>query len=293
MRILELSPIFRPKTSHVYPPFKKGRYLEEFMYDYFKSHAIETDYIYLPIFWTNLQNHPGFKEKKRAYQTVLDQAITDPTATYFTIVQHDDGCQLLLPPNTVVFGACTGNVPLPLIYEDTSYRLQGYPRAKKDLLASFVGTYTTHPIRTKMYQALQGRPGIECRVKQTWEKEVADQDAAVFLELTSRSKFCLAPRGYGRSSFRFFEAMLLGAVPVYVWDDKEWLPYQDKIDYSTFAVSIHERDLPRLYEILSSISEEAYERMVEEGKKISYCFSLQGMGDYIVSYLHALLTYTV
>lgn len=262
--------------------------MEEFMYDYFRSHPIETDYIYLPIFWTNIQNHPGFKEKKRAYQTVLDQMITDPNAAYFTIVQHDDGCQLLLPPNTIVFGACTGNVPLPLIYEDTTFRLLRYPRVPKDRLASFVGTYTTHPIRNKMYQMIRGHDDIECCVKQTWEKNVADLDQTTFLAATSRSKFCLAPRGYGRSSFRFFEAMLLGSVPVYIWDDKEWLPYQDKIDYSTFAVSIQEQEMPRLYEILSSISEEAYERMVEQGKKISHWFSLEGMGDYIVSYLFSL-----
>jgi hypothetical protein len=286
MQILELSQVFRPKTSHVYPPFKKGRYMEEFMYDYFISRQdIQTKYIYIPIFWTNMQNHPAFSDKRKSYQILFDEAIKDRDASYFTIVQHDDGCQLILPRNTIVFGACKGHVPLPLIYEDTTERLLRHPRVIKDLLASFVGTYTTHPIRGKMYNALFGQNGIECRVKSKWEKDVVEEDANAFLDLTSRSTFCLAPRGYGRSSFRFFEAMLLGAIPVYLWDDQEWLPYKDKIDYSAFSVSVREKDIPDLYQILSSISKDAHERMVQEGKKISHWFTMEGMAEYIVSYL--------
>ena len=33
------------------------------------------------------------------------------------------------------------------------------------------------------------------------------------------SKFALAPRGFGRSSFRFFEIFKLGTIPIYVWND--------------------------------------------------------------------------
>jgi len=261
--------------------------MEEYMYQYLisKQNNIQTNYIYIPVFWTNMQNHPAFSDKRKSYQILFDEAIKDRDASYFTIVQHDDGCQLLLPRNTIVFGACKGNVPLPLIYEDTTERLLHYPRVTKDLLASFVGTYTTHPIRGKMYNALFGQAGIECRVKSKWEKDVVEEDANAFLDLTSRSNFCLAPRGYGRSSFRFFEAMLLGAIPVYLWDDQEWLPYKDKIDYSAFAISIQEKEISSLYRILSSISKDAYERMVEEGKKIRHWFTMEGMAEYIVSYL--------
>ena len=33
LRFVEIGKQFRPATSHVYPPFKKGRYLEEFCYE--------------------------------------------------------------------------------------------------------------------------------------------------------------------------------------------------------------------------------------------------------------------
>lgn len=43
----------------------------------------------------------------------------------------------------------------------------------------------------------------------------------------SRSSLALAPRGTGPTSFRLYEAMALGAVPVYIWEGGRapWLPY--------------------------------------------------------------------
>ena len=35
----------------------------------------------------------------------------------------------------------------------------------------------------------------------------------------------MAPRGYGRTSYRLAEIIQLGRIPVYIFDDFEWLPY--------------------------------------------------------------------
>lgn len=285
LRILDIGKQFRISTSHVYPPFKKGRYMEEYCYELLssKKNDIQTDMVYLPIFWTNLQNHPGFASMKAKYQIILDHAISSlpPNTQYMTIVQHDDGPQLKIPKNTIIFGACTGTIPLPLIYEDTTERLLSELRCPKTQLASFVGTYT-HPLREELFRTLQ-KDDIVWNGKRVWSSSVKEQDAALFIEQTLQSKFCLAPRGYGRSSFRFFEAMLLDTIPVYVWDDMEWLPYREILDYSTFSISISKDELPRLYDILSSISTEMYENMVLSMKKNRHWFTLEGMVDYIVT----------
>ena len=42
---------------------------------------------------------------------------------YFTVVQYDDGPLLQLPQNTIVYGACSGTSPIPLIYEDNTNSL--------------------------------------------------------------------------------------------------------------------------------------------------------------------------
>jgi len=289
IQFLELGKQFRPATSQVYPPFKNGRYMEEYFYDYIQvnKNKIESDYVYIPIFWTNLQNHPGFSNQKHNYETLLSISLKKlPEHTqFFTIIQHDDGPQLTLPQNTIIFGACTGTIPLPLIYEDMTNRLLNVERTNdKIMLASFIGTLT-HKVRVILKQELISKTDIKLITKphNEWTNNIQTCAADIFIETTLQSKFCLAPRGYGRSSFRFFEAMLLDCVPVYIWDDIEWLPYKEILDYSKFAVSISSKDIPNIYNILKSISNENYQSMVEELKRVRHHFTLEGMSEYIIN----------
>jgi len=284
--MLNLGKQFRPSTSITYPPFKNGRYMEEYFYEFFKNSILNSllnrvsNRVYIPIFWTNLQNHPGFSSQKHKYQILLSDALSKmPKGTkYFTVVQHDDGPQLKMG-DVLIFGACTGTIPLPLIYEDITNTLLMQNKLDKKYIASFIGS-NTHPIRKKLYNIANEDFFL---VSQSWTSNVQKSASELFIEKTLESKFCLAPRGYGRSSFRFFEAILLNTIPVYFWDDIEWLPYKDILDYSTFSVSIHEKDIPRTYEILTSISNEKYANMIEELNKVRQYFTLEYMAEYIVS----------
>jgi uncharacterized pyridoxamine 5'-phosphate oxidase family protein len=150
-------------------------------------------------------------------------------------------------------------------------------------LASFVGTYTTHPIRQKIFVQYGRSSDIKFSAKGDWTNNIPENLAETFIQSTLKSKFCLAPRGNGRSSFRFFEAMLLDCIPVYFWDDIEWLPYKDILDYSKFSISIHDSDINKTKQILKSISDEKYQSMLEEMKRVRYNFSLEGMSEYIIN----------
>jgi hypothetical protein len=296
LHILDLPKQFRPRTSITYPPFKCGRYMEEFFYDYVLENKgkIDSDYIYVPVFWTNLQTHPGFKSQKRNYELIIQTTLKKyPKYTkFFTVVQHDDGPQLALPleTNMLVFGACTGDIPLPLIYEDTNNTLLTIPSLSTELpkyLASFVGS-NTNSVRKAMCDTLRPHSAsdIYMSVNELWTPSVTKSAASLFIDKTLASKFCLAPRGYGRSSFRFFEAMLLDKIPVYIWDDKEWLPYKEHLDYSRFAVSIHISQISSLYEILKNISDETYLNMLTELRRVRHWFTLNGMSEYIISKIY-------
>jgi len=292
LRILDLGRQFRPKTSITYPPFKNGRYMEEYFYDYStnpeNTNKIETDRIYIPAFWTNIQNHPNFSNMKESLNILLKRAYSlFPESTpYFTVVQADLGVELVLPKNTLVFGACHGDIPLPLIYEDVTNRLLNTPRPiQRKLRGSFVGTYNTHTLRQNMFNSIGRNPNFKFEVNGVWTNSVPNAAADTFIKTTLNSKYCLSPRGFGRSSFRFFEAMLLDTVPVYFWDDAEWLPYKDILDYSKFSVSIHETEIDKTAQILKSISHERYLSMVEELKRVRPYFTLEGMSEYIVSKL--------
>lgn len=289
MRVLEVGKQFRPKTAHIYPPFKNGRYMEEYVYEYLmeRKDEIKTDFVYIPIFWTNLQIHKGFSTFRENYNKLLQSYFIkmNPDTKYFTVVQHDDGPLLTLPKNTIIFGACTGTIPLPLIYEDNTQllsQLTRIPFHSKNYLASFIGTSTTHPIRKILSTYISNKKDFYYFTRDIWVENVEEEDKNRFMEMTMRSKFCLAPRGYGRSSFRFFEAMLMDIIPVYFWNDIEWLPYKELLDYSKFSISIHNKDIDKLENKLRGISEEEYNKMLEELRRVRYYFTLEGMSEYIM-----------
>ena len=297
--MVKINPIFRMQTNVVYPPFKNGRYLEEFFYDFAKNATFDTKphAVYIPAFWTNIQIHKMFLEKILIYQKFLDQAVSEyPSGTrFFTVVQHDDGVILKLPKNTTVFGTCSGNIPIPLIYEDVIQHLkkkESATPAAKTQLATFVGTIT-HGVRTHLIQAVNQRPGVALNVQEKWTDSVDSTRASLFIDECLKSRFTLSPRGYGRSSFRFFEAMVLGSVPVYVWDDKEWLPYKEYLDYSKFSISCHASQLGELYDRMNNMSDTEWKQMIEEGKKVAKWFSLEGMSQYILSVVTMTSVYMV
>ena len=302
LHILNLPRQFRPKTSIVYPPFKNGMYMEEYFYDYISNnidmindtHTTELaiNALYIPIFWTNLQNHPGFKRMRENLSLILNEALqmfkqAHPNiTTYFTVVQHDDGPLLPLPPKTEIFGACTGTIPLPLIYEDNNNTLTNIaPRpsnSDKSYLASFVGS-NTHKVRRQMSETLKNHEDIYFSVQNIWTNTISENLSDLFISKTLDSKFCLCPRGYGRSSFRFFESMLLGIPPVYFWDDIEWLPYKEYINYDNLSLSIHVSQIDTAYLALTSITHHKYQNLLDNITHHAKWFTMEGMTRYILS----------
>ena len=54
------------------------------------------------------------------------------------------------------------------------------------------------------------------------------------------SKFTMYPRGCGRSAFGLYETIQMGFLPIYVYDDHEWLPYRGSpnADWDLFGFSM-------------------------------------------------------
>lgn len=280
--------LFYTKNSVTYPPFKNGYYLEEFFLNYMQKNKLNYDKngrMYIPVLWTNFQIEGWFQEKKTCMQEKFDEFIhNNPCENgYFTVVQYDDGPLLNLPQNTIVYGACSGNNPIPLIYEDVTNTLSNIQRKKyseKTILCSFVGTIT-HIVRQIMIETLFSKNNFIINIKNEWSTNIPKNNQDSFIDVTVNSKFALAPRGYGRSSFRFFEIYKLGTIPIYIWDDIEWLPYKEIIDYSKICISIHVTKINELETMLLNIDEEKYNNMWLEYEKVRHMFEL----DYLSSYI--------
>lgn len=115
-----------------------------------------------------------------------------------------------------------------------------------------------------------------------WTNQVNDYQQEIFINITSNSKFALSPRGYGRSSFRFYENFLLGTIPIYIWNDKNWLPFQYVIDYDKLCIVIHISEINELEKKLKNIDELKYDNMWKYYDQIKHLFELEGTAKQII-----------
>jgi hypothetical protein len=121
---------------------------------------------------------------------------------------------------------------------------------RPDLLFSFIGS-PSHRCRRPLFQ-LRHRDAVVERVRGFVHYDPGSEQFAArvarFDEILNRSRFVLCPRGQGTSSFRLYQALSLGRVPVVVADD--WVP-PEGVDWSSFCIRWPEsaaRSLPAMLE---------------------------------------------
>jgi hypothetical protein len=251
--LISLFENWRPTPKYpVYPPYHEGLYLEDYFIKWFLDNDIESDRYLIPVSWTTCYVDNCF--------VGLQQEINklDPSKKYFTVAQHDDAIRENLPSDTISFnaGGNGGGIPIPLIC--SPIKDINKPILDRDIFCSFVGSIT-HPIRNNIYNSLHGDKKYYFSHRQ-WTSSVPESDFNNFLNITSRSIFSLAPRGYGRSSFRLYEVMQLGSIPVFVYDTK-WCPFDDEIDWGECSVLIESSDINKIDEMLSGYSSERIKQM--------------------------------
>jgi hypothetical protein len=120
-----------------------------------------------------------------------------------------------------------------------------------------------------------------------WSFQITEEKQRLFLELTCQSRFTLAPRGYGKTSFRMYEALRLNSIPVYIYDE-QWLPYKEHLDWSKLAVLVHINDMDTLYDRLKRITNEQIIEMIDYYHSVEHYFTYDGMCEYIIDTVNAL-----
>jgi hypothetical protein len=242
-------------------PFYATDYLEEFFYRFYIANKTDFDAInftLIPIWWTTAYlDHLNIQP----YIDVLPKEYR-----YFAVSQHDDAIKEKLPEGTIVFsaGGNTGGIPLPLVCSDMPKSIIPNP-TYQDILCSFVGS-PTHLVRQRMIHLLGNDKDFVFEVS-PWSFNIGPERTNLFIDVTSRSSFTLCPRGYGAQSFRTYEAIQLGSVPVYIHDHVKWLPFEDDVDWESFAVVISDKDISKIPKIIRSINHEDHAMMKYNGMK--------------------------
>jgi len=136
--------------------------------------------------------------------------------------------------------------------EDRPYR----PDHSPTHLFSFVGAANAHPVRERIME-LDGSDAIlidshaESLAVERGEIEPVPREefARRYVRAIDDCAFVLCPRGGGTSSFRLFETMMLGRVPVIISD--QWVPPEGP-DWESFSLSVPEQDVEGVPELLES-----------------------------------------
>lgn len=275
---------FRPSSiTPKYPPYHNGFYLEEYFFKRWNEENIKKDRKYIDVFWTNVFCNSMFGGNP--YVNIQEELNSlDQKESYFTISQVDDGPFEDFPEDTLIFSAGgnreRGNIiPIPLICSPIPKEF--ISNKEKTIFASFVGSKDTHYIRMNMCNHLANNDEyVICAGN--WSTQIPDENLKKFIDITCSSKFALAPRGYGKQSFRLYEILQLGSVPVYV-SDEHYIAWSDELDWNDFCVPIAEDEIEYIDDILKSIDEVEYNKLLINGQKVyEKYFTLEGMFQNII-----------
>lgn len=293
MIIEKIPNIFQPRYNSNYPSYSSGKNMEEIFYEYFlKEHNnINTDLIYLPIFWTSYYVTNGYGERIEPLYNWLDKL--DKNKKYFTIVQYASGIYIKNDiPNLFVYSGGGGglnykstsvnvdnfyNLTRHIFYGNTAdytiplICLPSFPclNLERNIFCSFMGRFDTHKCRFDMKNSLKNNNKFVFYDSVGFEQ---------YKKILNQSVFTLAPRGYGYTSFRIYEAILAGSIPIYIWENKKVLPFEDILNWEEFSIVINANEIQNLPNILEQCN---IHNMQTKLKEVKQYFSFQGTFEYI------------
>jgi hypothetical protein len=241
--------------SHGYQGYQ-GPWIEDAFCRHWLQSPRHTEVAYVPVFWTDLylhtQSHLFTPRQFARCQTDLRELqhrrLADDRC-YFTVLEYDHPIWdwHAFPRNVAVFSAGGwGDIPIPLLMGSPPFSCP-----PKDIPLSFVGRIRgpsdVTRVRSRMHDALQAHAHFT--------------SGPGWRETMGRSTFSLCPRGLGRTSFRLYEALSVGSIPIYIWDDVEWLPYREELDWSEFSLSLNIAEIGRLPHLLAAYTPARIARM--------------------------------
>ena len=208
--------------------------------------------------WVQRGGPSGYRYPVGFVEALL--SVVRPSVAYIAVSQNDEGLtgKGELPmrriPNVLVLSAGGyGHVPVPLL-KQTEPRSDAVAMERRPLLVSYKGSLRNAPDRLRermrdlvveaaeqhhfLYHVAPSTTGST----QWWHLARWSQGLPPFAErimsrlsgieswreLMERSRSSLCPRGYGRSSYRLAETVQQGRVPIYVYSDTPWVPYESR-----------------------------------------------------------------
>lgn len=254
IHLLDVPEGFQPKRAPSrYPAYAKDYGVEQDFHLFLKTsyrnivgNPLDADFLYLPVYWTRFYMTHGVETESIQRIDQLVENFTRVGAPVFTVCQWDDGT--ILPESKLieylasrkgVFG-----LDAPLLASSMPKPFWPFPFGRR-YLANFVGRVETHPIRNELKLAVEGNPKVLF--------DRGPRTPRQFSRILSQSSITLCPRGYGGSSFRFWEAIHHGSLP-WLIGDIDTRPFKGIIDWD--KCSLYSRDVREFVERFDALSEQ-------------------------------------
>lgn len=275
-----------------YPSLNTKKNFEAYFFEYFQNQEFNTSLKYIPIQWTNYLVKQNYGRDIQDLNNYLKLNLKSEER-YFTIVQYSGG-PLIELENTLIFsmggtmntklGKNSKVIPLPLLYESNLKKAD----LEKKYIASYIGR-PTHKIRTKLEDRITSNEKFYIKNITSMSSSISKENLELFEKLIKESYFSICPRGYGPTSFRLYESIQMGTVPIYI-SDKFFLPYIEFLDWSEFAILLKSRNISSLPRKLNNLIESGeYFRLKDNLDKVSEkYFNFLYMSKYIKSIVEKL-----
>ena len=272
IKVVDVPEKFTPISNLKYPPHQDlSKSIEPRAFDFFSNKdEIKSDYAYLPVQWNAYHVSNGYGKNLQPLEDYLDALVNEyPTQKWFTITQYAGGT-LVKVDNCRIFSTGGGfnsplgknstYEPIPLICDPHP----GEPFDNKKYKVGFAGRLDTHPIRQVMYEKLKKFDDYKFYIDTNWKPD----RFVDFREILFNSIFALAPRGFGPTSFRLYEAIEMGCIPIYIGDDF-WLPFEKEIDWKKLSLLIKHDEIDTIPERVNYLIDSGeYKNYLEYGKII-------------------------
>ena len=210
---------------------------------------------FVPIFvqWVDYYHVQKYRRGKapslRAGLRTLSELMR-PDIPYITVSQHDHGIlnpllkredkklALRLTNLLVLSSGGNGHVPIPLLKQPEE--VVPFPPGVPRKVLTFVGGVDgLRPSRVAVKHELLNTAALT-QVQQAGVLfQRMNASSGNWRQTLAESSLVLTPRGQGRAAYSMYETIQMGMVPVYVWDDFEWLPYHSThASWSNFGFSV-------------------------------------------------------
>ena len=286
--ILNTTVIFRQIVMHTWSDYS-GPWIENFYIKNFVDKPLSFFNGLIPLFiqWTDLHcsewiepknvSAPTRETLRNALKKVLRKDVL-----YVTVDQDDQGIFEPLAnefPNILSLSAGGfGHIPIPLIKGELPYHDPPNSTSEYQWTVGFFGTRDRHGRATMLQQ-------LEHSFRQNHITYHFGKSANWKVNIL-KSKFNLAPRGFGRTSFRLAEIVQSGRVPVYLYDDYEWLPYQGTFEgFDKYGLVGHINDAQKTMNMIKNMGDDQYNKLIEHIKRIRHLYTYNGAIEQIKLFL--------